>query len=56
MNIYNTNKNYMKTCERCGKESDDVYTTINPYIKEMSNEEIKITICDDCYSDLIMSV
>jgi hypothetical protein len=46
----------VKKCERCGKEDDSVSTGINPYIRAMSNEEVEITVCDDCYSDLVMSV
>jgi len=46
----------MEKCERCGKEDGSVSTVINPYIRAMSNEEVEITVCNDCYSDLAMSV
>jgi len=43
-------------CERCGKENDSVSTVINPYILAMSDEKVEITVCDVCYSDLVMSI
>ena len=40
----------IKKCERCGKENAN--TVVNPYIKDMTGEEVEITLCDDCYYDL----
>ena len=43
-------------CDRCQEEKEDVIIVIDPYIKQMSGEEIKIALCDECYTDRIMSV
>jgi len=45
-------------CERCGKDNTQVLISksIDPYIREMFGEEIEITLCDECYSDRVMSV
>ena len=46
----------IEKCERCGKENDSVSTVINPYINAMSGDQVEITICQDCYNDLVMSI
>lgn len=43
-------------CDRCGKEKDDVIVVTDPYIKNMSGEEVKVKLCDDCYTDKVMSI
>ena len=43
-------------CDRCGEEKPDVKTVIDPYIKGMSGEEYEIDLCDECYTDKLMSI
>jgi hypothetical protein len=43
-------------CEDCGKIGDDVEVTICPFAQEIHDEEIEVTICDDCYHERCMDI
>ena len=46
---------YLK-CEDCGKENDDVEETYCPFAEEIYNENIRVTICKDCYHERCMDI
>lgn len=37
------------TCERCGKESDDVELVKDPYLEQVCGEEVECWLCSDCF-------
>lgn len=44
----------MNCCELCGNEDADY--VIDPYLQEMSGEEVYLWVCSYCYTDLILSI
>ncbi len=50
-----TDKEYvvglMLECDDCGEMKPDVHDTFCPYSSEILDEEIPITVCEDCYNE-----
>ena len=38
-------------CMFCHKQTPDVRPTLDPYAREINEEDIEVDICDDCYQD-----
>ena len=49
-------KNCFPKCEVCGVHDGTVDKMIDPYRHDMFNEDVEITICEDCYNDKRMSI
>lgn len=49
-------KEELNKCESCGKVSEDVEYTINPYIQEIGHEEVWEYLCDRCYHECLMDI
>lgn len=35
-------------CQQCHKDKPDVVTRIDPFVKEIYDEEIEMDLCDEC--------
>ena len=46
----------MKTCETCGKTSEDVRLRVDPFMEEIYGEEVWVTICDECENESAMEI
>jgi hypothetical protein len=38
-------------CDGCHKEKEDVRSCLDPYAKEINDEEIDMNLCEDCYQN-----
>lgn len=43
-------------CERCKEYKEDVKECIDPYNEEINEEIFYITICTDCYNELVLEI
>lgn len=43
-------------CEDCGVQNETVITTICPYAQEITDEEIEVDLCPDCYDERCMYI
>jgi hypothetical protein len=44
------------TCDRCGVQSEDVQTCIDPYDQEINDKEVEVTLCHNCYQERIWDI
>ncbi len=40
------------TCYKCGKTDGSVSVDLDPYLLQIEEVEIDITVCPDCYDDI----
>lgn len=38
-------------CETCGESNDTVETTLDPYLLMSNNEEVEVTLCEECFGE-----
>ncbi len=46
-------ENNMLMCDRCHETKEDVAECIDPYAREINDEEVLVTLCDNCFSDRV---
>ena len=44
------------TCDYCRKRKKDARVTIDPYRADVWDENIEVTICDNCYQERVHDV
>ena len=48
-------KNKKLICQDCGTDNN-VRETTCPYAEEISNREVQIIVCDDCYRERVWDI
>lgn len=41
----------MLECQDCGKKDETVIETFCPYARDVNDEDVEITVCEDCYGE-----